>query len=104
MHFISTKMDTQTTRIGESDNDLLLEGQSMTEGTEPTRPRPITIISPHLVRPFAVVVFFHEALRIRLKNLNKYITQWNETKDPDIPRQLCKSFKIIARNIDIHTQ
>eukprot|EP01083_Nonionella_stella_P265521 899363_1 len=61
-------------------------------------------ISNHLIRPYAIITFFHQAVIIAFEDLNEHVQDWINTKDPLIPSKLNDTFEIIACAIDIHTE
>eukprot|EP01084_Bolivina_argentea_P066859 121904_1 len=85
-----------------SSNDIPLEGLEISSSMEQLQHS--ATISPRLIRPFAIVIFFHQVVKIHFKDLNEYITHWNQKKDLPISNKIYDSFKTLQLNINIHKQ
>ena len=78
-------------------NEILIEMKEIAN-------KPSKKLSKHLIRPFAQITFFNQAVRIAFDDLNQQLTEWNDTKDPLIPSKIYDSFDILIKSISLHKQ
>ena len=60
-------------------------------------------LNAKLVRPFAFLIFFHEAVRMNLDEIRHLIADWNQTKNPEIRHVLHREFSKLSTNLAIHS-